>query len=356
MLFLVPVAAQCNDSDGKTTVRCANLFKIEYMSDSVKKITDGAGRPVMLIPRGNKKNTLEKRVTTIEIPVRHIALTCPMYAALIKPFGALDSIAGVNAEVERCYFKALEKGLKDGSIVSLGNGNTLDFERTARLRPDVVFADNWDAKKLAKLKELNIPVAVVNCYSESHPLGRMEWIKFMAAFYNKEADANRFFDAAFEKVEKIAARAGTAKQKPQVLSGGLYYGKASAPLPRSCTAKMIELGGGEYIIKDVNLPEAMGGYCNITLEAFFDKGKKANVYVFETAATEITSIEKLIAGAEILSTIKPVQNGNVWISQPGYWQALDKMDVIVHDLAFIFHPDLFPGHKLTYFRQLPRKD
>jgi iron complex transport system substrate-binding protein len=120
---------------------------------------------------------------------------------------------------------------------------------------------------------------------------------------------------------------------------------------------MIELSGGHYVFKDSDLVPFMGGYCNITLEKFLIQGKDSDIYVFEAGSgIRITSIEKLIAGADILSDIKPILKGNVWISQPGYWQALDRMDEIILDLAAVFHPDLFPDHKPRYFRQLPKKD
>ena len=311
----------------------------------------------MLVPRQEKHLPAKNGLTRIDIPVRRVALTSPMYAALIKPLNVLDSVVGVNAQIKHCRFDEIEGKLRDGSMVSLGNGNSLDYEKLALLKPDLVFADNWDPKVHAKLDELEIPFAVVDCYGETHPLGRMEWMKFLAAFYDREEEANAYFKAAFDRVNTILNRTGSAKRKPSVLCGGIYDGKVHVPGPDACTAKMIEMGGGHYAFRDSGLVPFMGGYCNITLEEFFIQGKTSDVYVYEAGSSiGITSIEKLIAGGDILSTIRPVLKGNVWISQPGYWQALNKMDEVILDLAYIFHPALFPDHKPLYFRKLPRKD
>ena len=57
---------------------------------------------------------------------------------------------------------------------------------------------NSDYGQFKKIEELHVPVVINAEYLEKHPLGRAEWIKFMALFFNKEKKA----DSVFVVIEK----------------------------------------------------------------------------------------------------------------------------------------------------------
>lgn len=60
----------------------------------------------------------------------------------------------------------------------------MDLERLITLKPDMVMAYlvAADFGQFRKVEELGIPVVINAEYLEPHPLGRAEWIKFMALF------------------------------------------------------------------------------------------------------------------------------------------------------------------------------
>lgn len=355
-LFLIAPNDVARGADGReqARIRYARHFKIAYLGQGYKLVSDGAGRRLLLCPRGNKPLPGYENLPAIEIPVGRVALNSSMNAAFLRPLGLLDSVAGICIDGMGSQFDSIKKRIAEGKMVYLGNGNPMDYERLGLLQPEIVFARDWNSKLVPLLEELNIPVAVVDCFQEKHPLAEMEWVKFLAAFYNMEAEANRFFEKAVRKVEAISAKTASAGHKPKILSGGFYHGKVHVPRADSCLAEIITYGGGDYVFKGLKPMEYMVGYGTITMEEFYVRAKEADLYILEASPRHgITSMRQLAAEAELLLDLKPVRQGKVWLTRPGYWEALDRLDAVIEEVAAIIHPRLFPGHELTFFQKLP---
>ena len=346
-------SVQTAEKTGK--LEFATGFKIEYLKDGCKKLTDGEGRDLLLVPRGQKPPAGYENALKIEIPVRKVVTCSTTQAAFLKPLGVLSSIAGVTTEEKHWYIDEVKKAMEKGGIAYLGKNTAMDYEKLQALRPDVVFIYTKTpgmSEVLQKLNELGIPVAVDNEYLEEHPLARMEWVKFLAAFYDKEKEADSFFNQAVKRAKGVEEKTAGAKVKPKVLWGSFSQGKVYVPRADSYVAKMIAMAGGDYLFKD----QAGTGSAAITLEEFYARGKEADIYISSTSPNYgVTSIQKIIEQGEVLSGLNTVKEGKVWCFQPWYWQALDKTDEQIEDLAAIIHPELYPGYKLKHFLKLPEK-
>ncbi|WP_419655742.1 hypothetical protein Dvar_48390 [Desulfosarcina variabilis str. Montpellier] len=73
-------------------------------------------------------------------------------------------------------------------------------------------------------------------------------------------------------------------------------------------------------------------------------------FVFKNLS--VTGSMPITSQHSALAEFKAVRAGAVWCFQPWWWQALDRSDEIVADLAAILHPELFPGHVLNLFFKL----
>ncbi|MBV1820972.1 hypothetical protein KUA25_23210, partial [Bacteroidales bacterium MSK.15.36] len=71
--------------------------------------------------------------------------------------------------------------------------------------------------------KIGIPYVVEASSLENHPLGRMEWTKFMAAFYNKEDIADKHMQKAEDTVKKVSEKV-KGKENPLVTAGMPYKG------------------------------------------------------------------------------------------------------------------------------------
>jgi len=367
MLFLLLLISGCavRSQDNQAGIKAEELkyatgFKIEHLPKGCKKLTDGEGRTLILVPRGQRSPAGYEDAPKIETPVKKVVIFSTTQAALLRPLGVLDSIAGTTIEKDRWYIDLVKEEMEKGSIAYLGKGRTPDYEKLQALNPDVVFmwtkSDPQMEAVFQKLNELGIPVAVDNEYLEEHPLGRVEWVKFLAAFYDRDKDAEVLFNQLDEKVKEVVNKVAGAKVNPKVLWGGIhggkYKGKVYVPNGDSYVAKMIAMGGGDYIFKELKGASSSP----IGIEEFYARGKDADVFISSTRPIDgATSLEKLCAREEILSGIKPVKEGRIWCFQDWYWDVMDKTDEQIEDLAAIFHPELYPGYELKHFLRLPEK-
>lgn len=359
VLLSMVLLAGCSKADkasvtSAVTLKYARGFKIENLADGCKKVTDGNKRAMLLVPRGQKVPSGYKNLPVVYTPVKRVVITSTTQASLMRPLDVLGSIVGVTTEKDQWYLDQVKAGMESGNIQLVGGGmGPLDYDKIAALQPDLVFMSTGgpnDAQALQKLEELNIPVAVDNEWLENDPLGRLEWIRFIAAFYAKEPQASDFFAGAEKRITEITAKVAKVKDKPKVAWGMIYQGKAYVPAADSYVARMIAMAGGDYLFKD----NKGTGSCAITFEEYYARGKEADIYIDNTMMNlGHNTIANITGQSKLMADLPALKKGNVWGYQPWYWQSLDKTDEVIGDLATIFHPDLFPGYQLKHFTKLP---
>ncbi|MDI6603659.1 MAG: ABC transporter substrate-binding protein [Thermoanaerobacteraceae bacterium] len=344
-------------SKSAITVQYAKGFKIESISDGIKKVTDGDGREMLLVSSGQKAPDKYKDLPVIYTPVKKVITASTTQAALLRPLGVLNTVVGVTTPENQWYIDEIKQGLKNGSIKYLGQNSAPNYEEITKISPDVVFlytqsgmAGTEDFPK--KLKELGVPYAVDNEWLENDPIARLEWIKFLAAFYNKDKEASDFFNNAVKKINEIKDKV-PKENKPKVAWGQIYKGMVYVPTGGSYVAKMIDMAGGDNIFKDVQPTKT--GNVTMTLEEFYARANNADILIYPASTVYMPSVSKLVEQAPVLKDIKPIKEGKVWCLQPQYWQDLDKTEQVIADLAAIFHPKDFTGHKLQEFEKLPEK-
>jgi len=337
-------------------LKYATGFKIERLPGGYQKVTDGENRTLILVPQGKTPQAEYKDLPVIYTPVKRVVVFSTTDAALLKVLGELDSIVGVTSKKEEWYIDKVKEGLERGTITYLGSSMTPDYEKIKALKPEVVFIYTGamgGSEIVKKLDELGIPYAVNNSWLEKEPLGRLEWIKFMAAFYNKGQEAESYFEDAVKKVESLKGKVGSG-QRPRVVWGSIFKGKVYVPAGGSYVARMIDLAGGDYAFKDLEANK--GGSVTISLEEFYARSKEADIFIYASSPNYgVSSLEKLVQQGPVLADIKSVKENKVWAFQPWYYQSLDKTAEQIEDLAAILHPASFAGYQIKHFLLLPPK-
>lgn len=126
------------------------------------------------------------------------------------------------------------------------------YEKIVSLKPDIIFAyaiGKKDMPHIDKLRSLGIPVVYTAEYLEPHPLGRAEWIKFFAAFFDKEHLADTIFNKIEQEYLNIKTKASNIKNKPQVLLNTPFEGIWYLPGTSSYMVQLINDAGGKYNIR-----------------------------------------------------------------------------------------------------------
>jgi iron complex transport system substrate-binding protein len=353
VVAIIPAQAGTKQLELKVTTG----FKIESYNNNIKKVSDGAGRQLLLVTRGTKVPPRDQKLPVIYTPLRKVIYASVTQACLLRPFNDRSiwkSIVGVTIPQDQWYIPEIKTGLKNGGISYVGDSFTPDFELIKSLNPDLVMVyggPSGQYKLIQMLKELQIPYAVNNDYLENDPLGRLEWIKFIGAFYNKETEATTYFEQVSKRIDRLKNQIKQQRAvKPKVAWGMSYNGKVYVPGDQSFAAKMIELAGGEFVFNRV-----ISGVSSleIGLEEFYLKAQVADILILAVYPNQAPSIAAIVKETPLFKELKAVATNKVWCLQPWYNQLLDKPDELIADLAVIFGTIKQSPSGLRHFKPVP---
>jgi iron complex transport system substrate-binding protein len=344
-------------------LKYASGFTIEEMSNGHKKITDSENQIYILVPEDNNEPVSfpegendPASYTIIKTPMTRVVILSITFGALMRPLGVLDSVVGCGTIQNELYIEELVDGYSNGNITYVGGGGMAapDYEQIQALNPDIVFMsinvsspDTFEYYE--QLKTLGIPVVVCNDYLENNPLGRLEWIKLFAAFYDMDEKAAQYFDSVEKKINDIKVQVMLSFRCPVVLWSSIFMGDCWVSGGESYVAKMIAMLNGSYVFSDLKGSEAS----SISLEELYARGQSCDVFIYASTPPWINSIKEIVDGAPILADLPSIKSGEVYCFPPDYYQISDKPDEILQDLAFIFHPERFPDYQLKHFIKLP---
>jgi iron complex transport system substrate-binding protein len=296
----------------------------------------------------------------LQVPiVKVIALTKPQLSQL-ELLNALDGLLALDS-LDRVYSPAVNRKIAAGQLVAVGWGTNIDAERILALDPDLVMATAYDQPQHNVhpiLQRVGIPVVINAEYTEPSPLGRAEWLKFTAALFNKEQQAERLFNDIVARYHAYAelTRDLPIAQRPTVLTGALYGGAWYVPSGNSYLAQLLRIAGGDYLWADTDA----AGNIPLDFEAVYARAWQADYWLTnKNEWLTRTDMQAADARYEEFTAYQHgrVYNNNARLSATGgndYWErATLEPDMILADLIKIFHPALVPGHTLKYFRKLP---
>ena len=332
-------------------VKYAQLFDIT-VSDDYEIVKDALDRTFILVPR-NKSPPTGIDGIVIYVPVKRVIVMSATHIALLERLkeyrpNILDSVVGImwGGQYE-WYFEDVKDALQDGRIRDVGSPDSPNYEEILTLNPDIVFVYAFPGMEtLSKLDELGIKYTVINEYLENDYLGRFEWIKFMAAFYDMDAEADVIFSRAELTIKTIAKKVAD-NESPGVAWFSIYKGTVYAAGGESYVARALRQLNAKYIFSDVKETSSFV----TTIEELLGHSEEIDVIVYPGI---LNSISDLLSEAPGMSGTKAVRLGRFYTYAPSIYQ-LGFYDVEgwYLDLASILHPEDFPGHELRYFVKYP---
>ncbi|HFQ82266.1 MAG TPA: ABC transporter substrate-binding protein [Desulfobacterales bacterium] len=342
-------------------IRYSRNFKVKY-KDGVTLITvsnpwrdAGVGFRYLLKRRGTPTPAGYKGYQVVEVPVRRMVLLSPTYLAFIEQLGLVDKLKGFS-NLSRVYSKTIRQAAREGKIKNVGQGSNLRVEDILDLKPDIIFTYATGGFRDAhpKLLEAGLKVGVCAEYMESHPLGRAEWIKFFALFFNKGAEAERLFNALESRYLRLAALTRKVKKRPTVITNTPFSGHWYVAGGNSFVARFIQDAGGDYIWRDIH----RSGSIPMDIELVYNRGLQAefwlNTGVWTSLAQARNTAPRLVDFASLRAG--RLFNNNRRLNAAGgndFWESgIMRPDVILADIIRILHPKLLPHHQLYYYRQL----
>lgn len=344
-----------------TEVRYAKGFKVE-IDQGFRKITvfdpwvEGSIRGTyLLVPKTsevpNRDDVIIVRTpveSAIPFSTTHIGFMAELHCetSIVAVF---DSKWITNAYVNEQVQKQL--------MPEVGGMDRLDFEQTVMLNPDLAMVSGLEemGANYHKLKATPIPVIQNIEWMESHPLARAEWIKFVAAFYDKEAMADSIFNAIETAYLNISEKATSAENKPLILCSKSHQDTWFMPGGNSHMAKLLVDAGGDYPWLDNDET----GSLKLSPEAVIERQLMADVWI----SPEIGSLEQLQAVDSRYANFNAFKSERVYGNNKrtttsggnDFWETgIVRPDLVLMDLVKIFHPTLLPDYETTFYQPVPK--
>jgi iron complex transport system substrate-binding protein len=335
----------------KLDVRESKLFEVTVV-DGYRVVRDALNRTLVLVPRGMSPPK-EIAGVVVYVPVERVVLMSATHVALLERLRErnpeiLGRVAGIMWGREYTwYFEEVGRRLENGLIRDVGPSWNPSIEDIIALKPDLVIIYTFPGSDIpAKLDEYRIPYAVDNEYLENTVLGRFEWIKFIATFFEMDREAYEIYSGVEREVGRVVEEVRQAGQ-PLVCWFMVYRGTVYAAGGRSFPANTLAMLNARYGFADT----ASTGSITTNTEELLTRCREADVVIYPTSF--ISSLDDILKELPELSAIKAFKTGRVYayretIYQLGYYDT----EGYVRDLAAILHPEIYGGHQLRYFARL----
>ncbi len=310
----------------------------------------------ILVQCGTPPPPASDNALIIEIPVQRVIAMSTTQLPHLDGLGVLDKLIGVDSFL---YInnEAVRKKIDAGELVEIGSGGQVNVEQALDLEPDLIMTygvGNPEYDAHPKLLEAGLNVVLNSEYMEGSPLGRAEWIKFTAAFFNQEAKANELYTAIAQRYRDIAAKARAVAEKPTVFANAPFRGTWYMPGGKSYVAQLLADAGANYLWAD----DTSSGSQQLSFEEVFERAQNATFWLNPGSARSLSELQQM---DERFTQFAAFQNGAVFnnnkrLNENGgndYWETgVTNPHLILADLIKIFHPELLPDHELFFYQQL----
>ena len=309
-------------------IRYAKGFEVtDKGSELVVTVTspDGYRQHYTLRKKSNVK-TIQAETNVIEVPLQNVVCLASTHVALINSLQQTDKIIGLE-DRKSVYNADIIKSIETGKIHEVGNYDELNLELLVNIHPDAVFqsVSGMPASNAGQLENLSLHTVGIPAHYETHPLGRLEWIKFFALFFDKQAYADSLFDHIEQSYTATKQLVHDPAHRPTVVAGYFSKGVWVAPGGKSYFARLLKDAGAEYFI-------------NIQMVYKDREEVLADI-------AEAKSFRSVLANNFYMNNATTNANG-----KNNYWeQGFTEPHVILKDLVKILHPDLLSDYTLVYF-------
>jgi iron complex transport system substrate-binding protein len=290
------------------------------------------------------------------VPVKKVVCLSSTFIGFIELLGREYTIRGVSGKRYVTCASLLNR-IASGEVPDVGYDENLNYEKLVALQPDVVFlygVTGSVSAVIARLDELGIRSAVIAEYLEETPLARMEWIRYIGAFYDLSEEAGICFDSVETRYNKLAMLASGQHNSPVVMLGLPWSGTWYVSGGLSYMARLIHDAGGNYLWKELPYKESQP----ISPEKVFERAYNADFWLNTGDANskaDILKADNRLGQIKAFREDAIYNNNNLvnkWGGNAYFEQGVVEPDIILADIIAVLYPHLLPSHQKKYYRKL----
>lgn len=314
----------------------AENFAVDYYEGGYTMLTTTVDGQRFLIVPENKDipENLEKDIVVLQRPMKDLYLVASAVMDMFSELDGLGAITFSGQKVENWYVEEAKEAMENGDMLYAGKYSKPDYELIVSEGCTLAIENRMishSPEVIEKLEDFGIPVMIEYSSYESHPLGRVEWIKFFGALLGKEEEAEQIFEEQTAILGRVSADEKTEQTVAFffVTSNGLVQVRQSSDY----VPKMIELAGGKYIFENLGNSETKRSTMNMQVEEFFNGAKDADFLIYNSSIDGgVSSMEELLDKCEFLEDFKAVQEGNVWCTTNDMYQQSLSIGYLIEDI------------------------
>ena len=274
------------------------------------------------------------KITVLQAPLDNLYVAATSSMALFDAAGAISQVKLTGTDAKGWYIDAPRQALENGSMVYAGKYSAPDYELLTVSGCDLAVESMMilhTPEVKEKLEELGIPVFIDTSSSETHPMGRTEWVRLYGILTGHEKEADEFFEKQIEIFAESDSYTDTGKTTAffSITSNGNVIVRAADDY----IPKMISLAGGHYIFTDLTKGTGNSASVRLSMEDFYNTAKDADYLIYNaTIEKPVGSIRELCSKFALLSEFKAVQEGHVWQVRSSLYQSPDITARMITDL------------------------
>ncbi len=301
----------------------ATGFSVSYSEEGYKLLTIGEDQTYLVVGENMPvPEEVPDTVTVLQQPLDQIYLVSTGAMDHFIELNALDSIILSSQKADAWYLPEAKQAMEEGKIAYAGKYSAPDYETVLGSGCNLVIENAMiyhAPEVLEKLRSLGLPVLVELSSYESHPLGRMEWIKLFSALVNKEEEAAAYYDSMLAALEPVM------NQEPTGKTVSFFYittsGGINVRRPSDYVSCAIGLAGCENVSFSEDQADVGNSTMTIQMEAFYQGVQDADILIYNSIVDgELDSLSALLEKMPTLADTKAVKEGNVWCLSKNFYQ------------------------------------
>lgn len=316
----------------------------------------------VLVQCGTPRPEVGPRDTVLEVPLRNFATANQSLLGATALLGLEDQLVGVPNALT-VSVPSIRERVDDGRIQPIYAAIHGNAEQAAAIGADLFFtfySAYPEANIHPLLRRMGAAAAPQADHTEPTPLGRAEWIKYLALFFNEEAKANAIFEERERRYRQLAALTRGVTDRPLVQLG--------YPETRDRWAqaggnnqfyRMVEDAGGRHLWADVRIA---GSLTYAPMEKLFERAGDADFWIgnFMPGAASLSDLRRDLPR---MAWLKPVRTGRVyWFDanktdgrrNPWSDQGMTEPQAALAELIAVLHPEILPfPERPRFVRRIP---
>ena len=314
----------------------AENFSVDYYKGGYTMLTTAMdGQRFLVVPEGKEiPENMQEDIVVLQRPMKDLYLVASAVMDMFRELDGLDAITFSGQKEENWYIEEAKEAMANGDMLYAGKYSKPDYELLVSEGCTLAIENRMishSPEVIEKLEDFGIPVMIEYSSYESHPLGRVEWIKFFGALLGKEEIAEQIFEEQAAILDKVSADEKTDQTVAFffITSNGLVQVRQSSDY----VPKMIELAGGKYIFENLGDAETKRSTMNMQVEEFYNGAKDADFLIYNSSIDGgVSSREELLDKCEVLADFKAVQERNVWCTTNDMYQQSLSVGYLIEDI------------------------